>query len=119
MLLIFFVLLNAWGGILQQYHIDDHLGINAETGSPQKLNDAQQAASSSLQTGGPLGGTLIVMIIAGAHRLESLFMGLQPGVQMLSNVVPPGPATSLVEVAGTIIPIIAVLDLLDYMRGIS
>lgn len=117
-LLIFLILFNGWAGLLQQYDIDDQLGINAETGDPQELDEAKSAADN-IQTGQSIGGTLLGYYNALLNTVEGMVTGLQPGVQMLVNISPPGPAEDVIVWAGTIIPIIVATDLIAVARGVD
>ena len=117
-LLIFLLLFNGWGALLQEYHIDDHLGINAETGNPQELQQAKQSAAE-IQTGNSIGGTLLGYYNALLNTVEGMVVGLQPGVQMLVNIAPPGIAEDLIIWMGGIIPIIIAVDVLAYARGVD
>lgn len=115
-LLIFFLLFNAWGGLMQEYDIDDQLGINAETGDAQELENAQQEAGE-VTTGEPTGQTLLGYYNNLMGTLTTLVTGLQPGVQLLVNIVPSGIASDLVVWAFTILPILITVDILYFARG--
>jgi hypothetical protein len=117
-LLVFLLLLNGWAGLLQQYDIDDHLGINAETGDPEELQDAKDAAGS-VQTGDAIGGTLLGYYNALLSTVGGMFLGIQPGVQILVNIAPPGVAEDFITWMGVIVPIVIVVDVLAYARGVS
>lgn len=117
-LLVFLILLNGWGGLLQQYDVDEHLGINAETGDPEELEGAKESARS-VQTGDAIGGTLLGYYNALLSTVGGMFLGIQPGVQMLVNIAPPGVAEDFIIWMGVIIPIIIVTDILAYARGVS
>jgi hypothetical protein len=117
-LLIFLILFNGWGALLQEYHIDDQLGISAETGDPGELDQAQESAKE-VQTGNAIGGTLLGYYNALLSTVEGMVTGLQPGVQMLVNVVPAGIGQDFIVWAGAIIPIITAADLLAYARGVD
>jgi len=117
-LLIFLLLLNGWGAVLQEYGIDEHMGINAETGDPEELQQAQQAANE-IQTGGTIGGTLLGYYNALLRTVEGMVVGLQPGVQMLINIAPSGVAERMIVWMGTILPIIIAADILAYGRGVD
>lgn len=117
-LLIFLILFNGWAGLLQTYDIDDHLGISAETGDPAALENATSTAqdASDLDSGG-LFDSLIGIVQSGFNAFTGILVGIQPGAQMLANIVPPGPAESLVEWGFSIVPIIIGIDVLAYARG--
>jgi len=117
-LLIFLILFNGWGGLMQEYDIDDELGINAETGDAQELQNATQSAKD-IQTGQPLGGTLLGFYNSLLSTVEGMVTGLQPGVQLLVNVAPAGIAEDIIIWAGLALPIIVAVDLLAYARGVD
>jgi len=117
-LLIFLLLFNGWGGLMQQYDIDDHLGINAETGDAEELQQAQSSAQD-IQTGQPTGGTLLGFYNSLLTTVEGMMVGLQPGVQLLVNAVPPGIAEDIIIWASAALPIIIAVDILAYARGVD
>lgn len=117
-LLIFLLLFNSWGALLQEYHIDDELGINAETGDAEELQNATESAGS-IQTGQPLSGTLLGFYNSLLSTVESMVTGLQPGVQLLVNVAPSGIAEDIIIWASGTLPIIIAADLLAYARGVD
>lgn len=118
MLLIFLVLFNGWGALMQDYGIDDELGINAETGDASELAEATQSAES-IQTGQPTGSTLLGFYNSLLGTVEGMVTGLQPGVQLLVNVIPPGIGEDIVIWAAAILPIIIAVDILAYARGVD
>lgn len=117
-LLIFLLLFNAWGGLMQEYHIDDHLGINAETGDAGELTNATREAQN-IQTGSAIGGTLLGFYNSLLQTVEGMVTGLQPGVQLLVNVAPPGIVQDFIIWAATALPIIIAADILAYARGVD
>jgi len=117
-LLIFLVLFNGWGGVMQAYDIDDQLGINAETGNAQELQEAQSAARD-IQTGEAIGGTLLGYYNALLNTVQGIVFGLQPGVQMLANIMPPGAGQDLLTWVFAVLPIIVAADILAYARGVD
>lgn len=117
-LLIFLLLLNGWGGLMQQYDIDDQLGINAETGNAEELEQAQTAARD-IQTGEAIGGTLLGYYNALLNTVQGIVSGLGPGVQMLVNIAPPGPAEDAITWAFGVLPIVIAADILAYARGVD
>lgn len=115
-LLIFLILFNGWAGILQDYGVDQHIGITAETGDPDELDRAVEAGSE-FNTGSSVGGTLLGMYNALGSTVERMFIGIQPGGQMLINIVPGGPGEDIVMWAYGIVEILMAIDLLAYWRG--
>lgn len=117
-LLIFLVLFNGWAGLLQEYGVDEHIGITAETGDPDELNRAVEAGSE-FNTGSNVGGTLLGMYNALGSTVEQMFVGIQPGAQMLINIVPGGPGEDIVMWLYGIVEILMAIDLLAYWRGVN
>lgn len=115
-LLIFFILLNGWAGILQQFGIDEHVGITAATGDPEELDHAINS-SEQFRTGSSVGGTLLGMYNALGSTVEAIFIGLQPGGQMLVNIVPDGVGEQIVLWLYSIVEILMAIDLMAYWRG--
>lgn len=117
-LFIFLLLFNGWGAVLQDAGIDDHLGINAETGDAKELDESVESARE-IQTGGSIGGTLLGYYNSLLSTVRGITTGLQPGVQLLVNVVPPGIAEDVIVWVGSTIPIIIAVDVLAYARGVD
>jgi len=117
-LVIFLVLLNGWGAMLQEYGVDDHLEINAETGNPEELQSAEQDARD-IQTGNSVKGTLLGFYNNLLKTVRGIVVGVQPGVQMLVNIAPPGIAEDLIVWVGGITPFIIAADVLAYARGVD
>ncbi len=118
-LLLFLILLNSWAGLLQAYDIDDHLGISAEVGEHEELEQAQSDAEGlQIGTGGVI-SSLAGVIASGARTLSNIFQGLNPAAQILANVVPSGIAKDLIAWAFGILEIIIAIDLINYARGLQ
>lgn len=115
-LLIFLVLFNGWAGIIQEYGVDEHIGISAETGDPDELDKAVEQ-SESFRTGSSVGGTLLGMYNALGSTVESMLIGIQPGAQMLINITPDGIGEDIVLWVFSIMEILMAIDLLAYWRG--
>lgn len=118
LLIIFLVLFNAWGALLQEYHVDDHLGISAGTGDAAELEQAQQE-SEQIQTGENIGQTLLGYYNSLLGTVEGIVAGWQPGVQLLVNIVPPGIGEDLIIWGFGFMPIVIAIDLLAYARGVD
>lgn len=115
-LLIFLVLFNGWAGLMQQYDVDDHLGISAETGNAEELDRATTSAGN-VTTGEPAGQTLLGYYNNMMNTLTGIITGLQPGVQLLVNIIPSGIGEDIVVWAFTILPILGAVDMLYFGRG--
>lgn len=117
-LIIFLILFNGWGGLIQQYDIDDQLGINAATGDAPELEEAQSNADD-IQTGEAVGQTLLGFYNSLLSSLEGILTAWEPGLQLLVNVLPPGIAEDLVIWAFGVMKIIIFVDVLAYARGVD
>lgn len=117
-LLIFLILFNGWGSIMMEYGIDEQIGISAETGNAEELGEAQTAARD-IQTGEAIGGTLLGYYNALLNTVQGIVTGLQPGVQMLVNIAPPGATQDLIVWAFSVLSIIVAADVLAYARGVD
>lgn len=117
-IVIFLVLFNGWAGMLQTYGVADHLGINAETGNPEELDDAVET-SKSIDTGNAIGETLLAMYNSITDTVEVIVRATQPGASMLIKILPPGVASDFVTWMFSIAPLLAGLDILAYLRGVD
>lgn len=117
-LIVFLILFNGWGALLQDYGLDEHIGINAETGDAEELDQATEDARS-IQTGESIGQTLIGYYNGLLGTVRSIVTGWQPGVQLLVNVVPRGIGEDIVIWAFSAMPIIIAADILAYARGVN
>lgn len=117
-LLLFFILLNGWAGLIQEFGLDDHMGISAETGDPDELEQAREEAKA-FDTGSEVGGTLIGMYNALGGVVERIFVGLQPGVQMLVTLSPDGAPEQIVVWLFSITQMVAAIDLIAFFRGVD
>ena len=117
-LVIFLILFNGWGGLMQQYDIDDHLGVSTETGNPAELEQAQDNASE-LQTGNAVGGTLLGYYNGLINTIQSITVAIEPGTQMMINIVPPGIAEDFIIWMSSIVKFIILADIAAYARGVD
>jgi len=115
-LFIFLLLFNGWGGLMQEYDIDDHLGISAETGEAEELERAT-ADARNVSTGEPTGQTLLGYYNNLLGTLTDIVTGVQPGVQLLVNIIPSGIGEDLVVWAFSVLPILIAIDILYFARG--
>lgn len=118
-LLVFFIVFNAWAGILQDFDVDDQLGFSAELGDTSELEAVEDETASDVQTGSPVTGTIFGVIIASATKLAAIIGAVAPGVQMLVNVVPSGPPTAIVGMLSALVPVIITVDILNFLRGLD
>jgi hypothetical protein len=85
-LAIFFVSFNAIAGIALGMGVAQELGINAETGNPQQLEQATQQTEPDL--GSNVGSTLFGMYNQLTSQLGTIFYAIAPGFAMLRNFIP-------------------------------
>jgi hypothetical protein len=116
-IVVFLVLFNAWGGMMVEFGIDDHLGINAETGNSEAITEA--ANVSQPESGGVVGGTLLGVYNAVKNTIQTIVLGMQPGAKLLLNILPPGPAEEFVMWMYSIGNIIVAVDIAAYLRGVD
>jgi hypothetical protein len=119
LLLIFLLLLNGWAGLLQEYGVDDHLGITAETGDPQALENASSKADELSGGSGGITNSITGIITSFGNSLSVIIKGVNPAAQMLSNIAPPGIAQSLIVWFFGITNIIVAIDLINFFRGVG
>jgi len=113
LIVLFFVFMNAGAGMLQATGVAAHMGINAETGNPDEIQQAQDAASE-IDTGGSVGGTLFAMYNALVGTVEQIFVAVLPGARMLSNLGAPGWFTAYLFSGATIV---TGVDVIGFLRG--
>lgn len=120
-LLVFFLVLNGWAGMLMDYGIDTHMGVGVNTGNPEELRSNGKAvnASKDISTGQSIAGTLLGMINAVSDTIEGMYVGLQPGLQMLKNISPPGIISDIINIFYPVLQIIMGLDIAAWVRGVD
>lgn len=117
-LLVFLILFNGMSGLTMEYGIDDHMGIGTETGSAPELEQARQNAQT-VRTGESIGGTLLGFYNSILNTVKGLVTGLQPGVQLLVNVAPPGIMEDFIVWVFSVLPILIAADLIAIARGVD
>lgn len=118
LLIIFLLLFNGWGALLQDYGIDEQLGINAETGDADALEQAETNAGN-VSTGEAVGQTLLGFYNNLLQSLKGILTAWEPGLQLLVNVVPAGIGEDIVIWAFSIMKIVIFVDFLAYARGVD
>lgn len=119
LILVFLLLVNGWASLLQAYDIDDHLGINAETGDPQELQEAQETANNVTANSGGITGSTAGIITTVTTGIGSLVKGVNPAAQMLSNIAPPGIAQDVILWLFGVTNIIVAVDIVNFARGVG
>jgi hypothetical protein len=113
LIVLFFVFMNAGAFMLQSTGVAAHMGVNAETGDPSEIQQAQDAAEN-INTGNNVGGTLFAMYNSLVGVVESIFAAMFPGAQMLSNLGVPDWFTAYLFSGATII---TGVDVIGFLRG--
>lgn len=117
MLIVFFtVLLEGWARLLRDYGLGAWLGINANVGGTQTVNEATQNAET-VNTGNAVGQTLIGFYNGLLNSIEGVLVSTSAAVQMLVNIAPPGMAEDFIVMAAAVMPFIIVMDIYSYARA--
>lgn len=112
-ILLFLVFTNALAVAFDASGMDDHLGIQPSTGSPDQLERAQNQAPSSVDPGSG-GSDLFNFWVNLGDTLSLLINGIFPAAKMFSNA---GAPDWMVAYAFSGIGIIGVIDFLAFLRG--
>jgi len=83
---IYFIAFNALAFILMQSGVAAELGLNAETGNPQAIEEAGER--KDIRMGSSVGGTLFGMYNVLTQQAAALFYTFAPGLEMLKNFLP-------------------------------
>lgn len=118
LILVFLLFVNGWAALLQAYDVDDHLGINAETGDPQELQEAQDKAKNVTTNSGGITGSTTGLITTVTTGIGALVKGVNPAAQMLSNIAPPGITQDIILWLFGVTEIIVAVDIINFARGI-
>lgn len=113
LIVLFFVFMNAGAGMLYTTGVAAQMGVNAETGDPSEIQGAQDAAEE-IDTGSGAGGTLFAMYNSLIDTVESIFVAVLPGAQMLNNLGVPGWFTAYLFSGATIV---TGVDIIGWLRG--
>lgn len=85
-LAIFFVAFNGIAAVAMGMGVSQSLGIQAETGNPQQLEQATQQTEPDL--GSNVGSTLFGMYNQLTSQIGTIFYSITPGFAMLRNFIP-------------------------------
>lgn len=112
---IFFILLNAFVGVIGQAGLDDSWGTQPQTGEPDALTQAQQESDRVQPSGGGL-STLFGLIVSLGSSLGTIFGAALPAVSMFADL---GVPTWFLGYATAPLAIIAAVEIADFLRGIG
>jgi hypothetical protein len=109
---IFFVAFNALAAVVMGMGVAEELGISAETGSPQGIEEVGQ--TDDIRMGNSVGGTLFGMYNVLTQQVANLFYTVAPGMAMLRNFLP----NLWVDVfLSPLATLIATKDIIGFARG--
>jgi hypothetical protein len=112
-IVLFVVFTNAGALMLQTTGAADVMGINAETGADDEVQEAQNAAKA-VDTGNAAGGTLFAMYNSLLNTVEAIFTAISPAAQIMSNIGVPTWFTSYLFSGMTIV---TAVDIISWLRG--
>lgn len=114
-LVIFFIGMNVFAGVLMSTGVAAAMGIEANVGGDQKVDETVANAGSGVETGSPTGSTLFGMYNVLTDQLGSMFDVIYPGIQMLENAGMPGYITN--QILEPLASVIILIDVLSFLRG--
>lgn len=112
-IVIFLISFNAGGVMLQSTGVADELGLNADPGSTDELEQAEQQGEN-FDVGGGAGQTLFGLYASLAGVLETIFNAVMPGAAMLKRA---GVPDFYVNFAFAFAAMIPVFDVASYLRS--
>jgi len=116
LLVVFFVALNVFAGVLVSTGAAATLGIDAEVGqdgeTEQVTNQAQ--GDSKVPAGSPTGGTLFGMYNVVAGFFGGIYEFLFPGLVMLERV---GVPSFVTRIFGALFSVFILVDTASILRG--
>ena len=83
---IFFIAFNGFAAVVMGMGVAGELGINAETGSPERIEQIGQ--QDRVDLGNNVGGTLFGMYNRLTQQVGAIFYSLTPGFAMLKVFLP-------------------------------
>lgn len=113
-LVVFFLAMNLFAGMLGATGTDAMLGIDSDVGAGQATDDLQQQ-TNNVESGTSTGSTLFGMYNVLAGQISGFFHYIFPGLDMLHRAGTPGWIT-----AGFLAPLFSVaifVDVVSFFRG--
>jgi hypothetical protein len=83
---IFFIAFNAMAAVVMGMGVAEELGVNVETGSPERIEQIGQ--QDQVDLGNNVGGTLFGMYNRLTQQVGAIFYSLTPGFAMLKVFLP-------------------------------
>lgn len=114
-LLVFFVALNAWAGVLQASGVDALLGIDAETGGDDAYDRFDESETRDIDTGTGTGDTLFGMYNVLTGVVGGFYDAIFPGLEMLNRMGVPSYITH--GFIGNLVSVIVIFNLISFLKG--
>lgn len=120
LLVVFFLALNLFAGVLISTGAADTLGIDAEVGGDEQredvVNDTATDANGEggLPTGSPTSGTLFGLYNVVGGFLAGIFNYIFPGLRMLGRA---GVPDSIISMLGSLFSVLMAIDVAAFVRG--
>jgi hypothetical protein len=112
-LALFFIAFNLFAGMVMATGVDDQLGMDAEVGGDDKIDEVQNE-SKSVQGGTSVGQTLIGLYNVLAGGLSTLLTTIFPGLAMLERA---GVPQYWINFLGPIFSFIIAIGMISFLRG--
>lgn len=112
-LMITFLALNIWAGMLMQSGYASHIGIETNVGGGGEMQQTQNQADN-ISTGAPTGSTLFGMYNVLGDGLTALTTITTAGPTMLSQAGVPSIITDALK---TIFLVVIALGVMSFVRG--
>lgn len=113
LLVVFFLSVNLFSGMLITTGAAATLGIDAETGESERAEEITQG-DNDLATGSPTDGTLFGLYNVVSSQIAGLFEFIFPGLAMLGRL---GVPNFIINVLGGVFSLILTLGVASFVRG--
>jgi len=114
LLVVFFLSLNLFAGVLVSTGAAATLGINAEVGGDAKTEELNQTTDEA-PTGSPSDGTLFGLYNVIGGFLSTIYDYVFPGLDMLERAGVPSFITD--DILGNLFSLLIVIDIAAFVRG--
>lgn len=112
---VFFIAMNLFAGMLMAAGVDHTLGLDANIGGDEAVNESVSQAEE-VRTGTGLGATLFAMYNVLAEGLSSILTVVFPALNMLERT---GVPTYITTLLGTVFTVILAIDFVSFLRGFN
>lgn len=113
-LAIFFIALNLWAGVMMSTGFADTLGIDANVGEDEAVDEAVQD-SENVSSGTSTGSTLFGMYQTVAGQVGGLLSTIFPGLRMLERAGTPKAITQ--GFLGPLFTVMIGIMIMSFFRG--